>query len=101
MLVHEDFRRRGIATELMNAGLDYLGKHNVGCIKLDATPAGQPVYERLGFDAQWSFRRWVRDQDEFAISHWNIPTQPQLSLHRTSIWIGSLLRPIDPVGSIC
>jgi GNAT superfamily N-acetyltransferase len=66
MLVHEDFRRRGIATALMNAGLDYLGKQHVGCIKLDATPAGQPVYQRLGFDAQWSFRRWVRDQDEFS-----------------------------------
>ena len=62
MLVQEDFRRRGIATALMNPGLDYLHKQNVGCIKLDATPEGQPVYERLGFHAQWSFRRWVRDQ---------------------------------------
>lgn len=60
MLVHEDYRRRGIATDLMNAGLEYLHQHNVRCIKLDATPAGQPVYERLGFRAEWSFRRWVR-----------------------------------------
>jgi GNAT superfamily N-acetyltransferase len=66
MLVREDFRRRGIATALMNAGLDYLGKQNVGCIKLDATPAGKPVYERLGFRAEWSFHRWVRNQDELS-----------------------------------
>ena len=64
MLVHEDFRCRGIATELMNASLDYLRDQQVGCIKLDATPAGQPVYERLGFQAECSFHRWSRDGNE-------------------------------------
>jgi RimJ/RimL family protein N-acetyltransferase len=61
MLVHQEFRRRGIATDLINASLDYLGKQQVRCIKLDATPAGHGVYERIGFQSEWSFHRWTRD----------------------------------------
>ena len=58
MLVHPDYRRRGIATALMKASLAYLRDSGVQSIKLDATPEGQPVYERLGFQAEWSFHRW-------------------------------------------
>lgn len=58
MLVHPDYRRRGIATVLMEQSLDELRRRGVRCIKLDATPAGQPVYERLGFRAEWDFHRW-------------------------------------------
>jgi len=61
MLVHEDFRRRGIATDLINKSLDYLRQQQVRCIKLDATPAGKGIYERLGFQSEWSFHRWIRD----------------------------------------
>ena len=59
MLVHPDFRRRGIATALMKAGLDYLRGGGVRCMKLDATPAGQPVYEKLGFQPEWSIERGI------------------------------------------
>jgi len=58
MLVHPDFRRRGIATALMETALNYLRGRGVRCIKLDATPDGQPVYERLGFRPEWEFQRW-------------------------------------------
>jgi GNAT superfamily N-acetyltransferase len=61
MLVHEDFRRRGIASDLINKSLDYLRQQQVRCIKLDATPAGKGVYERLGFQSEWTFNRWIRD----------------------------------------
>jgi len=60
MLVHPDYRRRGIATKLMNRSLEYLQDCGVECIKLDATPEGQHVYEKLGFTAEWSLRRWTR-----------------------------------------
>ena len=60
MLVHPEFRRRGIATMLMNRSLQYLQACGVRCIKLDATPEGQHVYERLGFTAEWSLRRWTQ-----------------------------------------
>jgi GNAT superfamily N-acetyltransferase len=61
MLVHPEFRRRGIATALLQHGLAYLRARGVLCIKLDATPAGRPLYERLGFRGEWNFRRWHRE----------------------------------------
>ena len=61
MLVHPEYRRRGIGTELMNAAMEFLLDTNVQCVKLDATPEGQLVYERLGFQSEWSFHRWARE----------------------------------------
>jgi GNAT superfamily N-acetyltransferase len=60
MLVHADFRRRGIATALMRRAMAYLDDKVVRCIKLDATPEGQFVYEQLGFVTEWKFHRWER-----------------------------------------
>ncbi len=64
MLVHPDYRRQGIATALMSRSLQYLQDHNVLCVKLDATPEGQPVYQRLGFHAEWTMQRWLRAGSE-------------------------------------
>ncbi len=60
MLVHPDHRRKGIASALIEQSLDYLKAKGVRCIKLDATPAGEPVYRRLGFQPEWEFERWER-----------------------------------------
>lgn len=60
MLVHPDYRRRGIATALMEACLDYLSGRDVTCIKLDASPDGLPVYEKLGFRSESEIHRWER-----------------------------------------
>ena len=64
MLVHPDFRRRGIATALMQRSISYLRDRHVECIKLDATPEGQFVYEQLGFVEEWRFHRWERSADK-------------------------------------
>ncbi|MEZ6137355.1 MAG: GNAT family N-acetyltransferase [Pirellulaceae bacterium] len=63
MLVDQRYRRQGIGTRLMNTCLEYLRAVAVGCIKLDATPAGQPVYQRLGFQVEGRFHRWSRDSE--------------------------------------
>lgn len=60
MLVDPEFQRQGIATALMTQALKFLNGAGIRCIKLDATPAGQHVYERLGFQPEWTFHRWTR-----------------------------------------
>ena len=61
MLVHPDFRRQGIATALMRRSIEYLRQTKTSCIKLDATPVGQHVYQNLGFEVEWGFQRWQRE----------------------------------------
>jgi hypothetical protein len=58
VLVDPAFRRRGIATSLMSAALDYLQGAGVGTVKLDATPDGQHVYAGLGFETESLVQRW-------------------------------------------
>lgn len=57
ILVHPEFRRRGVGTALMNACMDSLHAKNVPSIKLDATPAGKKVYDRLGFVDEYGLER--------------------------------------------
>jgi len=58
VLVHPDFRRRGIATRLMHVALNHLQRVGVTTIKLDATPAGYKLYESLGFVTEAIIERW-------------------------------------------
>jgi predicted N-acetyltransferase YhbS len=60
MLVHPEHRRHGIGTRLMHQALQCLRDQNVGCIKLDATPAGFPLYQQLGFVSEWTLTRFQR-----------------------------------------
>lgn len=60
VLVHPDFRRRGIGRALLRHCIDYLQSLAVRSIKLDATPAGKTVYEAMGFRAEWTLTRWQR-----------------------------------------
>jgi ribosomal protein S18 acetylase RimI-like enzyme len=76
VLVHPEFRRRGIGTALLQRCMDYLLARGVRCIKLDATPAGKPVYVALGFKDEWALTRWqhanpvVQSVPDPAIRNW-------------------------------
>jgi ribosomal protein S18 acetylase RimI-like enzyme len=59
VIVHPDFRQRGIGRALLERCISHLRDLGVRCIKLDATPAGKLVYDRLGFRSEWTLRRWV------------------------------------------
>ena len=59
MLVDENFRGQGIGKALMNHALAYLDHHKVRSVRLDATPQGQPLYEKLGFEAQFEIARYA------------------------------------------
>jgi len=58
VLVKPSHRGRGIGTVLMEHALEYLDKRGVVTVRLDATPLGQPVYERLGFVEQFRLARY-------------------------------------------
>ncbi|SHM99873.1 Acetyltransferase (GNAT) domain-containing protein [Cyclobacterium lianum] len=64
MLVQQEFRRRGISKRLMLELIDRLSDRQT--IKLDATPAGQAVYEKLGFRKEYSLFRWTRKPAPFS-----------------------------------
>jgi GNAT superfamily N-acetyltransferase len=58
MVVARDARRRGIGRALMEEALRHLRSASIATIKLDATPAGRPLYESLDFAAETGMERW-------------------------------------------
>ena len=58
VLVATDFRRRGAGTALLHAGIDYLDARGVETVKLDATPMGKLLYDRIGFAEECRLDRW-------------------------------------------
>jgi predicted N-acetyltransferase YhbS len=55
MLVDPAARRSGIGTRLMEACLDAIG--DGACVRLDATPFGEPMYRRFGFVDEYQLAR--------------------------------------------
>jgi len=58
VLVEMSARRKGIATALLKHALDSLDDQGVETVRLDATAAGRPVYERLGFLPEYELTRY-------------------------------------------
>jgi GNAT superfamily N-acetyltransferase len=58
VLVEESLRGRGIGKALMRHALEFLDRRGVATVRLDATPLGQPLYERLGFVEQFRLARY-------------------------------------------
>jgi len=59
VLVDPEFRGRGIGTRLLERCIAHLDSAGVPCIKLDATPLGKPIYEKLGFVTEYELGRWI------------------------------------------
>jgi len=66
ILVHPEFRGRGIAAQLMTTCISYLKQKQIRSIKLDATDMGRPVYLKLGFKDEEPIIRYVNDNPEIA-----------------------------------
>ena len=60
MLVHPEHRRQGIGEALIQQCISFLKERSTISIMLDATPAGQPLYEKIGFHSQCRLQRWHR-----------------------------------------
>jgi pyroglutamyl-peptidase len=50
MYTHPDYRRQGIASELLNCMIQFARSRNARRIWLRATVMGKPVYEKIGFE---------------------------------------------------
>jgi GNAT superfamily N-acetyltransferase len=58
VLVEESLRRRGVGRALMAHALAFLDGQGVRTVRLDATPLGQPLYEKLGFETEYRLARY-------------------------------------------
>jgi predicted N-acetyltransferase YhbS len=58
VLVDEAHRARGIGTALVQHAIGNLDRLGVRTARLDATPLGRPLYEKLGFRTQFSLTRF-------------------------------------------
>ena len=58
VLTHPEFRRRGLARELVSHLLERAKELGVETVKLDATDEGRGLYESLGFQAEQAVERW-------------------------------------------
>ena len=59
VLVDPEFRGRGIGSRLLEKAVEHLDASGVRTLKLDATPQGRPIYERLGFESEYEIERWL------------------------------------------
>ena len=57
--VREEYRRRGIAREMMEILLDEAKSRGVTQITLDATESGRPLYQALGFSGSEEFMELI------------------------------------------
>jgi len=85
VLVHPDYRRRGIGQALLRHCIRFLHDRGLRCIKLDATPAGRPVYESLGFQTEWTLTRWMGAPSPQSPTHANPTPRPWRSVDLPAI----------------
>jgi ribosomal protein S18 acetylase RimI-like enzyme len=58
LLVDREFRNRGIGRALLQQAIEHLDSRDIPCMRLDATPQGRPLYEKLGFVDEYEIERW-------------------------------------------
>src|SRR5690606_32161796 len=64
MLVEESLRGRGIGRALMEQALMHVDASGIPTVRLDATPLGRPLYEKLGFRADFPLVRYAGIPDD-------------------------------------
>lgn len=78
VLVDPEYRQQGIGTKLLQRAIEYLDDAHIPILKLDATPAGKPLYEKLGFVAEYEIERWILKRparQQPATSHASLPAE--------------------------
>ena len=65
VLTRPEYRRQGLARQLMEDAMATAERSSIRTLKLDATDEGRPLYESLGFVVEEVVERWGRDSGEF------------------------------------
>jgi ribosomal protein S18 acetylase RimI-like enzyme len=87
VLVAGEYRRRGLATQLMRRAMDELAA--AGLVPaLDATPDGRAVYRRLGFEDSWGFARLIRRERPTAAPAFAAPAGVTIRAMTDADWSG-------------
>jgi GNAT superfamily N-acetyltransferase len=58
VLVHPAQRGGGIGTAMMKHAIGWADARGIASLRLDATALGRPIYEKLGFTADYDFARY-------------------------------------------
>jgi len=66
MLVEPAYRGRGLGRRLLQAALDAVPADTP--VRLDATPAGRPLYRAHGFDNEATLTRWIAEAPRLALT---------------------------------
>lgn len=59
VLVDPDYRGQGIGTRLLERAVEHLDGTGIPAMKLDATPQGKPIYQKLRFVEEYEIERWM------------------------------------------
>jgi GNAT superfamily N-acetyltransferase len=78
VVVDAQHRGHGVGTKLLQAAIQYLDSRGVPCMKLDATPLGKPLYEKLGFVSEYEVERWMLSRNHAGAGAWPARTERQL-----------------------
>jgi GNAT superfamily N-acetyltransferase len=76
VIVHPDYRRRGIGRALLNRCIEALA--HCAAAKLDATPNGKQLYDTLGFVDEYLLGRYVAQTPQMPNSVPGVPVEPLL-----------------------
>jgi predicted N-acetyltransferase YhbS len=84
LLVDPEHRGQGIGAALLKRAISYLDSQNIPCMKLDATPLGKPLYQKLGFVSEYESQRWMlkRPANEKVTQDKAVEIEDVLSLDR-------------------
>jgi predicted GNAT family acetyltransferase len=63
VLTRPEYRRQGLARQLMEDAIATAQGRGIRTLKLDATDEGRPLYESLGFIVEKPVERWGRDRN--------------------------------------
>lgn len=85
VLVEESLRGRGVGGALMRHALGFLDRQGVRTVRLDATPLGRPLYEKLGFVAEYTLLRYAGPPSGAPAPAEGAPVLPATAAHLDGI----------------